>query len=859
MKTIIWKQCILGMKLLLLFNMKTVWTQQNNRTVKEDDYEKWGTLGSVQISEKGNWSTFNMSYSTTDTVFLINNLTRQQISIAGIREKAFMKENTFLWLKNNNLSLLDLKTLEKTNIPTVTKYIVSQEKNLLITIENKNNQQQIVLRNIKGEIIKTIENTRNYSFDEEKNRMVYEKITDANLYLAYIDLSNPLSYILIEYKEAGSYKNFKWNSKGIVILSQNEKSLSTICYFDTEKKRLECLNNDLIPEEIDQTTNTLYLSNNAEFIYFDAKKKLINRTTNDAVEIWYGSDQLIYPIRKMKEERGYDLYTWVWNRRENTVKQITDEELPGIHYLSNANKLLLYNKYQNTTENKSINDYDVYLYDSKTAVKKRIIQEFDPNDNLFRNIAQTDDFVYYADNNWWLYNTKLETATNLTSSIHAEWDNKIIDEGYQQVAWGIAGIANDKKYIYLYDTYDIWKIDLKTLSSTKLTNGRETQQVFRFDLSDHHLKKSNYTSDIRYIDETKNNRLVINDLNTRIKSYSVLKPNHTIDLVLTSNNFLYTKLQQAKLTTDLIYLKESYNLPPELWYKKDVKAEPIRIYASNRHHYLYNWGTSELLHYTTRDGKKLKAALFYPPNYKEGNLYPVIVRIYENLSQAVKEYHNPSMYNTIGFNVSNLTQQGYVVVLPDIQYEKGFAGASATNSVVAVLNKLIDKGVTEKGKIGLIGQSFGGYQTNFILTQTDLFSAAVTGAGFFDLVKGYFTMNEAKEKTESWRYENHQFRIKKSFYDAPELYIKNSPLYHANRITTPILSWTGLKDATVSPEQTMTIYTALRRLNKNIVMLRYPEARHYVASKEDQIDLTKRAEQWFAFYLKNEQKSSWIK
>jgi len=794
--------------------MKPVFAQQTNRTVKESEYDKWGKVIGSQISEKGTWSTISMSYATTDSVFLINNLSKQQISISGIREGAFMKENSFLWLKNNNLSVLNLKTLENIEIPAVKKYVVSMNKNILISIEKHNNAQRIVLRDIKGNSIKTIENTRNYSFDNETNRMVYEKIVDTSVFLEYIDLSRPLSSNAVAHKEAGSYINFKWNDNGVVILSQNENALSSICYFDLKSKNLDCMNTNLIEDEIDQTTNTLYLSTNAEFIYFNAKKKLVNRTTNDSVEIWYGSDQLIYPIRKMRDERGYTPYTWVWNRVENTVKQITDDELPNIHYLSNSNKLLLYNPYQNTTDNKLINDYDVYFYDSKTAVKKRIIQEFDPNTHLFGNVGQTDDFVYYYDNNWWWYNTKLETATNLTSSIHAEWDNKLLDEGYQQIAWGIAGISNDKQYLYLYDTYDIWKINVKTLASTKLTKGRESQQVFRFEL----LTKSKNTSDIRLIDETKNNRLVINDLNTRIKSYAILKPN----------------------------------------IKKDMKSEPIQLYATNKQHYLYDWGTSKLLHYTTIDGKKLKAAIFYPPNYMKGNVYPTIVRVYENLSQTVKEYHNPSMYNNIGFNVSNLTQQGYIVVLPDMVYDKGFTCASATNSVVGVLNKLIDEGVTEKGKIGLIGQSFGGYETNFILTQTDLFSAAVTGASLFDLVKDYF-WNEPYEKTESWRYENFQFRIKKPFFEAPELYIKNSPLYHASRITTPILSWTGKNDTNVPPEQTMTIYTALRKLKKKDCYATYPEARHFVTSKEDQTDLTRRIEQWFAFYLKNEPKSSWIK
>ncbi|WP_291072809.1 hypothetical protein [Empedobacter sp. UBA5987] len=317
MKTTILKHLIVMIHLLFLFNMKPVFAQLTQRTVKESEYDKWGKVIGSQISEKGTWSTISISYATTDTVFLINNLSKQQISIAGIREGSFMKENSFLWLKNNNLSVLNLKTLENIEIPDVKKYVVSMDKNILISIEKHNNAQRIVLRDIKGNSIKTIENTRNYSFDNETNRMVYEKIVDTSVFLEYIDLSRPLSFNAVAHKEAGSYTNFKWNDNGVVILSQNENALSSICYFDLKSKNLDCMNTDLIEDEIDQTSNTLYLSANAEFIYFNAKKKLVNRTTNDSVEIWYGSDQLIYPIRKMRDERGYTPYTWVWNRVDN--------------------------------------------------------------------------------------------------------------------------------------------------------------------------------------------------------------------------------------------------------------------------------------------------------------------------------------------------------------------------------------------------------------------------------------------------------------------------------------------------------------------------------------------------------------
>ena len=218
MKTTILKHLIVMIHLLFLFNMKPVFAQQIHRTVKESEYDKWGKVIGSQISEKGNWSTISISYATTDTVFLINNLTKQQISISGIREGAFMKENSFLWLKNNNLSVLNLKTLENIEIPAVKKYVVSMDKNILISIEKHNNAQRIVLRDIKGNSIKTIENTRNYSFDNETNRMVYEKIVDTSVFLEYIDLSRSLSSNAVAHKEAGSYINFKWNDNGVVIL-----------------------------------------------------------------------------------------------------------------------------------------------------------------------------------------------------------------------------------------------------------------------------------------------------------------------------------------------------------------------------------------------------------------------------------------------------------------------------------------------------------------------------------------------------------------------------------------------------------------------------------------------------------------
>lgn len=513
MKSTITKLTSLLIQVFLLFHLQA----QQNDTVKDIDYEKWGILAGNKLSEKGTWTSFYVSYPSVDTLFLINNNTKKQIAIGGIREGFFMKENTFLWLKNEELSIMDLKTTDKILVPFVKKIYLSQLHNKIITIEKNVSSSQIVIRNEYGKTERQIEGIGNYSLDEQVNRIVYEKTIDAVTYLEYIDLAHPLSSLLIEKLKSVSYQNFTWNHRGVAMIQRDEElDTSTICYYDEKQKKNDRMKADLLHDEIDLSPRSLHISESTEFIYFNAKEKIVNRSTNDSVEIWYGSDKLIYPIRKAKDERGFESHTWVWRRTDNTISQLTDTALTSIHYLANANKVLLFNKYEQTTDDKFINTYNLYLYDAESKIKKLIIKNFDQNTYPIKNIAQTDNFVYYADGNWRLYDTKSETPLNLTSSINTHWDNEEVDEAYQKQAWGIAGISLDKKNVFIYDTYDIWKINLRTLLSKKLTNGRESQRIFRFDFSGQR-KDTGYSQHLRELDDTQDVRLVIDDLETRTK------------------------------------------------------------------------------------------------------------------------------------------------------------------------------------------------------------------------------------------------------------------------------------------------------------------------------------------------------
>lgn len=160
---------------------------------------------------------------------------------------------------------------------------------------------------------------------------------------------------------------------------------------------------------------------------------------------------------------------------------------------------------------------------------------------------------------------------------------------------------------------------------------------------------------------------------------------------------------------------------------------------------------------------------------------------------------------------------------------------------------------------GLIGHSFGGYEADLIISQTDRFAAAVSGSGWTDLVSSYLFINSGFKKPEYFRAEDDQIRIGKSLYEDPQSYLQNSPVLLAASIKTPLLGWTGKEDPTVHPLQSMEFYMALRRLNKTHTLLVYPEEGHFLLKKENQKDLSERIQQWFDCYLKNGRIQPWMK
>jgi len=274
---------------------------------------------------------------------------------------------------------------------------------------------------------------------------------------------------------------------------------------------------------------------------------------------------------------------------------------------------------------------------------------------------------------------------------------------------------------------------------------------------------------------------------------------------------------------------------------------------SNPHAVKYEWSTSKMIRYKNTNGEQLQGALFYPAGFEPGRRYPMVVYIYSRLSSLVYDYNNPTMYNVAGFAHSNYTADGYFVFFPDIRYKVGEPGKSILDCVTAGIEATKAMGIIDEKKIGIIGHSYGGYETCHLLTRTPMFAAAVAGASVTDMVSSYFSINTSNGVKMDWRYESQQYRMGSTPFDNLDGYLENSTVTNAASITTPLLSWAGKEDMSVDWKQSVALHLALRRLGKRNIFLAYPNEGHILNRPAAQFDLTVRIKNWFDHYLKGKQ------
>ncbi|MBM6499677.1 S9 family peptidase [Flavobacterium macrobrachii] len=831
--------------------------------VTEADYGLWHTMGSEQLSDKGNWVSYRFSYENDmDTTFVVHTKTDRKFVFLNLQHGQFIGEISFAFIKKEGLVLFDLKNGTEKLYANVSRYDYSADGQYLVTLEDA---RALVIR--KNETVtERIENVTAYEWNLDKTKLVYATSENGKGSIGSLSLKNTFSNQVILKPNAQTFEVLKWQQNGNSIAFYGvDKGNEVVCYYDFVAAKLYTVKSSdaIFPSQMkispDQNI-ALKVSRDGKKVFFGITNVVARDTTgySGGVEVWHAKDQLLYRERKLRASVPYSQFLAAWFVKERLVKPISSEQKNWFALNGTQDYALVADKYQYKPKYKLYADMDYYLMNIRTGVKELVLKEQSGYDSQIDFSPDGKYISYYKNSNWWVYDIEKKSHTNITQGLNVSWDNWVDDPGAELRVWGQTDWTKDGKFVLCYDYHDIWAISLDGKQRKRLTNGKEKNLRFRFDRSAvSNSQEFNYSETGTFIyDLSKEVVITSYNLQSGAHGFFTLKPNQEAKQLII-DDAMVTKFTKSKKGTAFISVKQRFDLPPTLVFDNNGLQKVI-VY-SNEHQKNYHWGKTEMIHYTDSKGTPLNGILYYPANYDASKKYPMVVFIYETFSKYRHDYITPSLHNGIGFNIVNLTADGYAVLLPDISFEKGNSCISAVDCVTAATKKVIEMGVADAKRIGLTGQSFGGYETNFIITQTDLFATAISGSAVSDNLQHYFTINTNDHEIDGWRYENQQYRMGFSFYDNQEAYHRNSPLLNASKINTPLLTWAGKIDETVQPRQAETFYAALRRLKKEHVMLVYDNEGHIFQDPKNQEDLLRKMNDWFGHYLKGKPKASWMK
>ena len=306
----------------------------------------------------------------------------------------------------------------------------------------------------------------------------------------------------------------------------------------------------------------------------------------------------------------------------------------------------------------------------------------------------------------------------------------------------------------------------------------------------------------------------------------------------------------------MIFTKQTFTVSPDWYASTTAFTSPKKVTNANPFIDEYAWGSKVLVDFKNSKGQRLQGTLTLPANYQPGKKYPMLVYFYEKLSNTHHSFAMPQYDDRPHF--AEYASDGYLVLQPDIVYEIGKPGSSALDCVTAATKKVIEMGYADPKHIGIQGHSWGGYETSYILTQTDMFAAVVTGAPPTNLVSFYGETYPGTGTLQQGIIEVGQVRMGTNPWDNHQLFEDQSALYHVRNIKTPFMILHGTADNAVDWHQGLELYGAAKRWGKQVILLSYPGEPHHLARKENQKDFQQRMKQFFDHYLKGTPAPKWM-
>ncbi len=864
------------------------------RVITDKDLDNWERLGfrGIELSNDGQWLIYPIYKNNRENELRLRDLSKNTSKVIKYGEiPTFSNDNKWLGYSvspdvktqkslrkskrpiRKAFELINLASGKTTRVENISSFSFSSDGRFLALKpypdeKSKSRSTNIIVRNLSTNKDTIFGNVKEYKWSDKDSMLAMT--TDAKDKLGNgVVIFDGKSSVTLDSKKA-SYNRLTWRKDSndlAVFRSHKDKGFKEATNDILVWKNASATNST--PKEFNHTTvsnfpkNMRILSNrplrwsldgNSIFFNIDtwqknpaksAKKSTKDQPEIPALEIWNSGDVRTIPEQKFRATDNS--YLSVWHLDTNKFVQLADKKAESVRFQPDSETLLAFD---NTPYDFKAMfgraSRDIYSVNTNTGEKKKLLE------NIIYHYDVSPDgrfFVYIKNDNYHLYNIESGKTTNITQNLDASFVNLDDDHPVEQkFPYGFTGWDKTGSYFVVHSKYDIWKFDPNTGKGTSLTNGKT-------DKIQHRYQRTDRTK--RYVNL--NEPTYVRRFGTWSKKsgYAKLVNGNSLKNIYWGDA-MASRLNTAKKADITVFSIEKYGDSPDLFISRNGSSNIKQVSETNSFEKQYKIGKNELIEYVNANGKKLQGILYYPDDYQPGKKYPMITYIYERLSNGFHSYSVPS--KTGYYNTRIFTSNGYFVLRPDIVFDAGDPGVSSTKTLEIAVKAVVDKGLIDEKKVGLVGHSWGGYQSAFAVTRTNIFAAAVAGAGLTNFISMYGAITPSFGNTfESGHFEVSQERMRVPPWEDIEGYLRNSAVPNIQNMQTPLLLEVGDADTNVNWRQSIEMYNAARRAKKNAVMLVYAKEGHGLRERKNQMDYQRRILEWFGHYLKGESPKRWIK
>ncbi len=577
--------------------------------------------------------------------------------------------------------------------------------------------------------------------------------------------------------------------------------------------------------------------------------------------LWHWKDPRLQSAQQVQEtaDRSFSFLA-AWHLAAPKVVQLTDDNLRTLT-VGFGDKWALgvdQTPYERQASVDGRQLRDLYAIDVTTGARTVIAKALqNPGGGGFGGGASTvlspdgQRAVWYDDGQWSVYDFTTRVSRKLTDGVAANfWDDEDDHNVVKPPVSPPFGWSRDSRFVILRDNWDLWKVPVAGGAAVNLTQSGKssgTRYQARVGAAPRErgidLAKPMFVE--TYGERTKKEGLVSVDAlrgGTRVLAWEDAK----VD---------YRKARDADVWA---FTRQTFVNFPDFYVADAGLTNPRRITDANPQQSEVAWSAgARLIEYTCENtGDKLQGALFLPAGYEPGKKYPTLTYIYEKLSQGFHAYAQPNA--TRYANPSVYTSRGYAYFMPDITYKLDEPGRSAVWCVVPAVKAAIASGIVDSTNVALQGHSWGGYQTSFIATQTNIFKTAIAGAPLTDMVSMFSSVYWNSGNTNQGIFISSQGRFRSSYAKDPDAYLRNSPNRFADKLSIPFMILHNDRDGAVDFNQGITYYNTLRELGKDVVLLEYVGENHGLARTINQKDYAVRMQEWFDHFLQGKPAPEWL-